>query len=322
MSKPYVFIDEALPMSVEKYLAKYCTYTMWSKSQPVPTHTLQNELKKAAGAMLTQSRPRAADIAHAPHLKVISTATVGYDHLDVAMLAAHGITVTNTPYVLDETVADLIFGLILSGCRRIAELHTWVRAGGWNQVVPLELYGQDVYNKTLGIIGMGRIGEKIAHRAKHGFNMSILYHNRSQRPEEEKLYDAKKVDLTTLLETADVVVIMVPLTKETTHLIGAKELAKMKPTAVLVNGARGAVIDEDALIAALKQQQIWGAALDVFEQEPLPSGHPFLTLENVTLTPHIGSATAATREAMAQRAAENLVAGLNGQQPQDIVENE
>ncbi|WP_346243771.1 D-glycerate dehydrogenase [Shouchella clausii] len=320
MSKPTVFLARSLPEAALNHVSQFCHLRIWDESKPLTREALAHELADVDGAMLTGIGADAELVKHASKLKVISTATVGYDGFDVAGLAEQNIYVTNTPYVLDETVADLLFGLILSGARRIAPLHEQVKAGNWTkQTTAQSLYGQDVYNQTLGIVGMGRIGEKIVHRAKEGFGMKILYHNRSSRPEIEKKYGAKKLELHELLEQADVVVVMVPLTEATRHLIGKEELSKMKETAILVNGARGAVIDEAALIEALKQKTIFGAALDVFEIEPLPPGHPLLELDNVTLTPHIGSATAATREAMALRAAENLVAGALGQKPRDAL---
>ncbi|GAF14270.1 hydroxypyruvate reductase [Bacillus sp. JCM 19046] len=322
MNKPHVFLAQSVPDSVLSYIADHCDYTIWDKDEKPTTEQLKEILRHSDGALLTSLSADEELVKNCERLKVISTATVGYDRFDPIGLAKHNVYLTNTPYVLDETVADLLFGLILSGSRRIAELHKEVIDGNWTaKTSQSSLYGQDVYKKTLGIIGMGRIGEKVVHRAKEGFNMSVLYHNRSVRPEAEERYGAKKVELDTLLEESDIVVLMVPLTEETTHLIGKEELSKMKQTALLVNGARGPVIDEKALIEALTTNEIFGAALDVFEQEPLPSNHPFLSLKNVTLTPHIGSATAATREAMAMRAAENLVAGALGKTPVDIVKN-
>lgn len=320
MNKPHVFLANQVPTDVLSYISTHCEYTLWDPSKPLTKEELKKALISVDGALLTGHGADADLVKDCNNLKVVSTATVGYDRFDPKGLAAHDVLLTHTPYVLDETVADLLFGLILSGTRRIAELHEQVKAGKWSKETSQHsLYGQDVHQKTLGIIGMGRIGEKIVHRAKEGFGMSILYHNRSSRKEVEETYGAKKVELNTLLEESDIVVLMVPLTDETKHLIGQKELAKMKSTALLVNGARGPVVDESALIEALENKEIFGAALDVFEQEPLPNNHPFLNLENVTLTPHIGSATAATREAMAMRAAENLVAGALGKTPQDIV---
>lgn len=320
VNKPQVFLAQPVPDSVLSYIGEHCDYTIWDQNEKPTKEQLKEILLHSDGAMLTGLSADEELVRDCVRLKVISTATVGYDRFDPTGLANQNIYLTNTPYVLDETVADLLFGLILSGSRRIPELHKEIIDGNWTEdTTQQSLYGQDVYGKTLGIIGMGRIGEKVVHRAKEGFGMSILYHNRSAKPEAEERYEAKKVELDILLEESDVVVLMVPLTAETKHLIGKEELTKMKQTALLVNGARGPVIDEDALINALKNKDIFGAALDVFEQEPLPKDHPFLTLENVTLTPHIGSATGATREAMAMRAAKNMVTGALGQIPTDVV---
>ncbi|GAF22144.1 hydroxypyruvate reductase [Bacillus sp. JCM 19047] len=320
LSKPKVFLAHPVPESALTYLSQHCSYTIWDQQKTLQQDDLRAILKQVDGALLTGHAVDAALVEGCDRLKVISTATVGYDKFDPTGLANEGVLLTNTPYVLDETVADLLFGLILSGSRRIAELHTHIQNGEWSKETASDaLFGQDVYEKTLGIVGMGRIGEKIAHRAKEGFGMNILYHNRSHRPEAEKRYNAEKVELDDLLSRSDIVVLMVPLTDETKHLIDKDALRKMKSTALLVNGARGSVIDERALIEALQNNEIFGAALDVFETEPLPHDHPFLTMKNVTLTPHIGSATAATREAMAMRAIQNLVAGAKGETPTDVV---
>jgi len=320
LKKPEVFLAHSVPERVLNYLEEHCTYQIWDQQKNLKREDLKEILKSVDGALLTGHSADADLVKDSERLKVISTATVGYDNFDAQGLASENVLLTHTPYVLDETVADLLFGLILSGSRRIAELHSQIQAGNWDRSTSqAALYGQDVYEKTLGIVGMGRIGEKIAHRAKEGFGMKILYHNRSNRPKAEERYNAEKVELDDLLTRSDVVVLMVPLTEETTHLINKEALQKMKKTALLVNGARGPVIDEQALIEALQNNDIFGAALDVFETEPLPKDHPFLHLRNVTLTPHIGSATAATREAMAMRAVKNLVAGAKGDTPMDVV---
>ncbi|WP_059103619.1 2-hydroxyacid dehydrogenase [Shouchella shacheensis] len=318
--KPYVYIARPIPEQVEAYIAEHCDYKIWrQEDEKVPTDILYKELQQVDGAFLTGYQVNDELLSHAERLKVVSISSVGYDNYDTEALKRHGVIATHTPYVLDETVADLLFALILSGSRRIAELHEYVKAGKWGTEPDSALFSQDVHHATLGIIGMGRIGEKIVRRARLGFEMEILYHNRSSRPRLEEQYEAKKVELDELLQQADVVVVMVPLTEETRHFIGKRELDLMKPTALLVNGARGSVIDEPALVEALQQKKIHGAALDVFEQEPLPQDHPLLSLENVTLTPHIGSATAKTREGMAMRAAENLVAGVTGGKPRDVI---
>ncbi|MBM7631232.1 2-hydroxyacid dehydrogenase [Geomicrobium sediminis] len=318
--KPYVYIGHPIEKETEAYIAKHCHYKIWNEeNEKVPEVVLKQELKHADGAMLTATKVTDEIVRDANQLKVISTVSVGYDQFDVDVLSKHGIYGTHTPYVLDDTVADLIFGILLSASRRIGELHHYVKKGKWTIEPDSAFYGQDVHHKTLGIVGMGRIGEKIVRRAKLGFEMDIVYHNRSRKPEIEEQYDVSYVELEELLKTADFVLLMVPLTDETVKLIGANELSLMKSTAVLINGARGPVIDEGALVQALKNKDIFSAALDVFETEPLPSDHPFLQLDNVTLTPHIGSATLATTRAMEMRAAENVVQGALGNVPRDVI---
>jgi len=219
----------------------------------------------------------------------------------------NGIIGTHTRGVLDETVTDLIFGLMLSTARRINELDTYMRNGEWTSGNDRHLYGLDVYGQTLGIIGLGRIGESIVRRAVSGFNMDVLYHNRSRKPELEQNLGVQYEAMEELLTKSDFVIVMTPLTKETTHLIGKKEFELMKDTAIFINASRGPIVDEKALIDALENKKIFAAGLDVFEQEPINPANPLLKLDNVVLTPHIGSATKRTREDMAKLAAENVV---------------
>lgn len=244
----------------------------------------------------------------APKLKVISQSSVGVDNIDLAACTAHHIPVGHTPGVLTEATADLFFGLLLNAARRIPEGWNFVKSGAWGkQPFPL---GTDLYGKTLGIVGMGRIGVAVVKRAQAS-GLSVIYHNRHQRPDDEKL-QVQYVSFETLLTTADFVLSLVPLTKESYHLFGAAEFTKMKSTAYLINGARGKIVDTDALYTALKTGEIAFAALDVTDPEPLPGNHPLLTLSNILIVPHIGSATQETREAMARLAAENLINGLSG----------
>ena len=251
-------------------------------------------------------------------LRVIANMAVGYDNVDVAAATERGVVVTNTPGVLDETTADVAFMLLLAAARRLGEGERLLRAGSWEWWGPKQLMGRDVWGKKLGIVGFGRIGQSVARRAR-GFGMQILYHNRSRKEEAEQELGARYLELDELLETADFVSIHTPLTDETSHLIGADELAKMKPEAVLVNTSRGPVVDEAALADALAEGRIFAAGLDVYEEEP--TVHPkLLELENVVLAPHIGSASVETRDRMAVLAAENLVAVLRGEQPENPVD--
>jgi lactate dehydrogenase-like 2-hydroxyacid dehydrogenase len=256
-------------------------------------------------------------IAAAPRLRIVAVAAVGYNIVDVAAATRRGILVTNTPGVLTDTTADMAWALMLGVARRVPESDRFVRAGKWTGVYWSQLMGTDVHGATLGIIGLGRIGQAIARRAQ-GFSMRVLYHKRTRDPEAERSVGAEYRSKAELLRESDFVVLSIPLTPETRHIIGAAELARMKPTAFLVNVARGPVVDEAALVDALRAGRIAGAGIDVFEEEP--KIHPgLLELENVALTPHIGSASGATRRRMATRAAENCVAALRGERPPNLV---
>lgn len=258
-------------------------------------------------------------IASAPQLKVVSTVTVGYDNYDVAALGERGILLCNTPDVLTESVADLSLALMLASARRLVELGSRVAAGDWKRPVDSADFGSDVYGKTLGIVGLGRIGMSVARRAHMGFGMRVLYHSRHAKPDADREFGARHCMLDDLLEQSDFVCVLVPLSADTEHLIGAAQFARMKRSAFLINVARGKVVDEQAMIAALNTGQIAGAGLDVFEREPLPADSGLLGLRNVVLLPHIGSATHQTRLAMAQLATENLVDALNGRAPRAMV---
>src|SRR3712207_6241196 len=251
-------------------------------------------------------------------LKVVANMAVGYDNIDVRAGRERGVVVTNTPGVLDETTADVAFMLMLAAARRLGEGERLLRAGKWEWWGPKQLRGLDVWGKKLGILGLGRIGQAVARRAK-GFGMEILYHNRSRNGSAEKELGARYLELREFLSESDFISIHTPLTDETRHLIGAEELESMKPGAVLVNSSRGPVVDEGALADALENGRIFAAGLDVYEEEP--KVHPkLLELENVVLAPHIGSASIETRDKMATLAAENLRAVLRGEQPMTPVE--
>jgi len=255
----------------------------------------------------------------APHVEAIATVSAGYDEFDVAELTRRGILLANTPHEVTETTADLVFALMLSAARRLAELDTFVRCGDWQQSSGPAQFGVDVHHKTLGIIGLGRIGGALAKRAALGFGMRVLYANRSRNEDAERLYGAQWRSLPDLLAQSDFVCVLVPLSGATRGLIGANELRLMKPTAIFVNAARGQVVDEPALIDALRENRIRGAGLDVYAKEPLPADSPLVALPNVVLAPHIGSATSETREAMARRAALNLIEALSGKVPEASV---
>jgi glyoxylate reductase len=264
-------------------------------------------------AVYTYGHPTvdAAMLARLPALRVISNFGVGVDHIDLKAASARTIPVGNTPGILDGATADMAFALVLAAGRRVAEGDRYARGPDFVRYDPSYLLGREVHHTNLGIIGLGRIGEQVARRAR-AFDMTILYHNRRRRPEAEAALGAKYVSCEELLASSDYVVLTVPLTAETRGLIGRAELARMKPTAVLVNVARGPIVDTAALTEALSQRRIYAAALDVTDPEPLPRGHPLLRLDNVTITPHLGSATEQTRRRMAELSVENLLAGLAG----------
>jgi glyoxylate reductase len=271
---------------------------------------LRREAPSAVGiySMLTD-RIDADLLASAPELKVVSNMAVGVDNIDLAACAAAGVAVGHTPDVLTETTADTAFMLVLASSRRMLEGIDMVRDGRWGTWVGDAMLGLDVSGTTLGIVGMGRIGAAIAARAT-GFSMDILYWSRSPKPDVEASTGAQSVSLAELLARADHVVLAVPLSAETRHLIGPDELSHMKPSANLVNISRGPVIDTEALVDALRTQEIRCAGLDVTDPEPIPAHHPLVSLPNCTIVPHIGSATLRTRNAMADLAVDNLIAGV------------
>ena len=284
---------------------------------------LQKELSGVVGALVAGSeRIDANALAHAKDLKIVANISVGYNNFDVPAITAAGVMATNTPDVLTDTTADFGFALLMATARRITESEHWVRAGHWDKwsIVNNPL-GMDLHHSTVGIIGMGRIGQGIAKRAL-GFGMNVIYHNRSHLSDaDEKACGAKYVSKEELLRTADHVVLVLPYSAESHHTIGAKEIAMMKPTATLINIARGGIVDDAALAQALKEKRIFAAGLDVFEGEP--TVHPeLLKLSNVVLAPHIASATEKTRRAMVDLAVDNLRAALDGKKPPSLINAE
>ncbi|MGG0658574.1 2-hydroxyacid dehydrogenase [Rummeliibacillus pycnus] len=257
-------------------------------------------------------------IKNAPNLKIVSNISVGYDNFDTDAMKKAGILGTHTPYVLNDSVVDLTFGLMLSAARRISELDSIVKKGLWTVKADINYYGLNVHHKKLGIIGMGRIGEDLAKRAKLGFLMDVSYYNRHKKPELEEENITWK-PLEQLLQDSDFIVMLTPLTEETKNMIDASRFKQMKNTAIFINMSRGSTVDENALYNALLNKEIYAAASDVFVQEPVNSDNPLLQLDNFTATPHIGSASHETRNDMAQLAAENLIeVFINGKQ-QNIV---
>ena len=256
------------------------------------------------------------------NLRIVSSMSVGFDHVDLEAATKRGVMVTNTPGVLTEATADTTFGLMLAVSRRIVEADRWLRDGSWQlKWSPMMMAGRDVHGRTLGIYGMGRIGNSVAKRAT-GFGMRIIYHNRSRDEEAEKEHGAEYRTMEGLLRESDFLSVHVPLNKETRNSIGAKELAMMKPTAYLINTSRGGVVEERALVEALRGGIIAGAGLDVFEREPIEMDNPLIKMKNVVLTPHIGSGSIESRTAMAVLAAKNLAAGLKGERPPNLLNPE
>jgi len=276
---------------------------------PLPADELARRMSDRDGSLLAGDPITAKVLEGAPNLKVVSNMAVGYNNFDMQALNAHGVLGTNTPDVLNESTADFGWALMMAAARRITESEHFLRAGKWGTWSYDAFLGSDVYGSTLGVIGMGRIGQALARRAR-GFNMRVIYHNRSRvAPEIEADLNAEYASKADLLKQADHVVLVLPYTAENHHTIGAAELASMKPTATLTNIARGGIVDDAALIEALRNKTIAAAGIDVFEGEP-NFNRDFLGLSNVVLTPHIASATESTRRAMANLAADNLIAAL------------
>ncbi|KWI34042.1 D-glycerate dehydrogenase [Burkholderia ubonensis] len=305
--KPRIVAYKPLPDDVLAYLREHAEVV-----QADGADALAAALGDANGAIGASLKIPPTMLERAPRLKAWSTISVGYDNFDVADLTRRGIVLAHTPDVLTESTADTVFSLILASARRVVELAEWVKAGRWHHSIGPDLYGTDVQGKTIGIVGLGRIGAAVARRAALGFRMRVLYTNRSAQPDAEAQYGARRVTLDELLAASDFVCLQVPLSDETRHLIGAAQFAKMKRGAILINASRGPVVDEAALIDALRAGTIRGAGLDVFEREPLAADSPLLRMNNVVALPHIGSATHETRHAMARCAAENLVGALAG----------
>lgn len=311
--KPTVVVYNSLYPEALDYIKQSCHVDYFPGYKEKMPDFLK-ALKTADGLIGSGLRVDEELLEQAPNLKIVSNKSVGYDNLDIPLLKERGIQASNTPGVLDDTVADTIMALILSAARRIPELDQFVKSGEWSaQGFRDHQFGVDVHHKTLGIIGMGGIGSTLAKRARFGFDMNILYHNRSRNEQEERTYDAVYCTMEELLRQSDFVCVMTPLTPQTKGMIGDAEFAGMKETAIFINASRGAVVDEQALIRALQTGQILGAGLDVFEQEPVSADNPLLALPNVVTLPHIGSATEETRKKMAMLAAENVVAGVTGQ---------
>jgi len=324
MPRPKVYITRIIPEPGISMIKECCDVEIHqSKEWPPSREELIEKVRDKDGLLCLLTDKIDAEVMDAaPNLKVISTYSVGYDHIDIEEATKRGIYVTHTPGVLTDAVAEFTVGLIFAITRRILEADKIIRSGEWNKPWnPFFLVGPELKGKTVGIIGFGRIGIGVAKRLS-SFGVKMLYYDISRRWDIEGILDVQYADIETILKESDIVTLHVPLTKSTYHLIGEKELKMMKETAYLINTARGPVVDTEALVKALKEKWIAGAALDVFEQEPLPAGHPLTKLDNVILTPHIASATIEARRRMSELAARNLISVLKGEMPPALVNKE
>jgi lactate dehydrogenase-like 2-hydroxyacid dehydrogenase len=311
MTQPSIFVTRRIPDQGLELLQPVGEVVVWEDELPPPYEVLQREAARAEGLLcLLSDRIDAGLIRSLPRLRVISQMAVGVDNIDLAAATAARLPVGHTPGVLTETTADFAFALLMSAARRLPEGERWVQTGRWRTWGPTLLMGQDIHGATLGIVGLGRIGSAVARRAQ-GFGMRILYTDHAESPAAQEL-NAEFCPLDTLLAESDFISLHAPLTPETHHLIDARAFGLMKPSGVLINTARGPLVDPQALYDALSQHRIAAAALDVTEPEPIPPESPLLTLDNCLIVPHIASSSVATRTRMATMAAENLIAGLAG----------
>ncbi len=305
MKRPKVLVGLNVPDSVKQYLDTFCDCEYFTL-RGVPRPEILSRIKDKEGLLIGGTKIDKQLLDAAPELKAVCCASVGYNNVDIEETRRRRIIVTNTPGVLNETVADLILALMLSVSRRIVELDGYLREGLWKPSDNENLFGLDVHHKTLGIIGMGRIGEAVAERAVGGFSMKVLYNNRNRKPETEQRLGVTYSGFDQLLEESDFVLVMTPLTEQTSRMFGSREFSLMKNTAYFINASRGQTVDETALVKALQNGSIAGAGLDVFDREPVAPDNPLLELKNTVLVPHIGSASYQTRGDMAMLAAENL----------------
>jgi len=316
VSKPQVYVCRLIPEAALEIVRSVAELRLWDREDvPPPREVLLREAADCDGLLtLLTDRVDTELLDRAPRLRVVANMAVGFDNIDVAAATARRVVVTNTPEVLTETTADFAFALILAAARRLVEADAFTRAGRWKTWGPLLLAGQDVHHATLGLIGVGRIGSAVARRAK-GFEMRVLYYDTVRRHDLEQELGLEFRELDDVLREADIVSVHVPLTPQTRHLIGREQFRMMKKTAVFVNAARGPIVDQEALVEALRTRTIYAAGLDVFEQEPIAPDDPLLALDNVVVAPHIASASIPTRTRMATLAAENIAAVLQGRRP-------
>lgn len=313
MTKEFrVYVTRRIPGAGLRMVREACDVRVWEETLPPPKGTILKEAADCDGLLCLLSDPIDAEVMDAGDLRVVSQYAVGVDNIDLDAATARGIPVGHTPGVLTDATADLSFALLMTAARRVPEGIEKVKAGGWRTWEPLGLLGADVWEATLGVVGLGRIGTAVARRGR-GFQMRVLYHDPHRQSELEEELGLEYAPLDELLEQADFVSLHTPLTEETEHLIDAEALRRMKSTAILVNASRGAVVDTGALVQALEKGWIARAALDVTDPEPIPADHPLVEMPECIIVPHIGSATVTAREKMATMAAENLLAGLRGE---------
>jgi len=321
--KPRVYVTRKMPASVLSRLCERLDVDIWDvEDEPVPRNVLLKSVAGVEGVLcLLTDRIDEEFLRSAPGVRVVANTAVGYDNIDVAACTRRGVMVTNTPGVLTETTADLAFGLLLATARRIPESEQVLLNGEWKTWSPMFLAGLDVHGATLGIAGLGRIGEAVARRAR-GFSMRLLYWDKVRKPSVEQSLGVKYRSFDDLLRESDFITVHLPLDAETRGLFGEREFGLMRPAAVLINTARGPIVQMKALYDALVARRIWAAGLDVYDADPVPPDDPVANLDNVVALPHIGSATIATRVKMASMAAENLIAGLSGATPPNLVNGE
>jgi len=319
--RPKVYIAWPIPEEVELFLREHCDCRKWQGEEVIRQEQLRKEIRDADGLLLGKGAVDDELLRHAPNLRVVSNISAGYNNLDIQALKNRNIIATHNPGMSSATVADLVLGLMIAAARNIPLLDRYVKRGDWfkDTELPSALFGIDVHGATVGIVGMGGIGQEVAKRAKLGFDMNVLYYNRTRKPEVEAAYEARYMPLDDVVRQSDFLVVLLPLTRQTEHAIDERHFRMMKPSAILINASRGKVIDERALAEALRAGRLRGAGLDVFEHEPIAKDHPLLAMDQVVTLPHAGSATATNRFDLCMSAARNLVAALKGERPPFLI---
>lgn len=322
MKKHNIFVTRKLPAGALEPLLDFANVTVWQEELPPSKKILFEMIKDFDGLLsLLTDKIDAPLMDSAPNLKIISNYAVGFDNINIEAATKRGIMVTNTPGVLSETTADIAFTLLVAAARLIVPADKFTREGNWKTWEPMLFLGQDIHNAKLGLIGLGRIGYEVAKRAK-GFDMDISYYNRTRKYQAEQELGIKFTSLEEILSQSDFISLHVPLTEETRYLINKETLGLMKPNAILINTARGPIVNEKDLYNALVKKTIWGAGLDVMDPEPPKKDNPLFQLDNVVVLPHIGSASIVTRTKMANMAVANMIAGLQGKIPPNLVNTE